>query len=373
MPKRLTQQEFIAQAINTHGDEYDYSLVNYKNNRTDVIIVCKTHGPFPQKPHNHVGNQNGCPDCYGNDTITTKIFIENAKTIHGDLYDYSLVEYKTAFIPVIIVCKIHGSFPQKPNAHTSSKAGCPFCYGKNLSKETFIRSAKLVHNDKYDYSEVVFVDTETHVKIICSKHTFFFTRPSIHLEGRGGCYQCAVIRRIVPLARFIERAQEVHKGRYGYSLLSVDNYTNGKSKIPIVCNDHGAFTQQAHSHLQGRGCESCRHAVFKSENEWLDSLNVPQEYRQIWIKIGKRRFKLDGLDSNINTVYEYNGDFYHGNPANLRFPHHETNPVNGKTFGELYKATLEREAILRAAGYNLITIWESDWLAQKKLNKQSKQ
>ncbi len=85
--------------------------------------------------------------------------------------------------------------------------------------------------------------------------------------------------------------------------------------------------------------------------------------------IGDRFFKFDAYDPITNTVYEHLGDFWHGNP-NSKFKSDDMNPKNKKSYGALYKEWLEKERIIKLAGYNLITIWESDWLAQKKNNKE---
>ena len=99
------------------------------------------------------------------------------------------------------------------------------------------------------------------------------------------------------------------------------------------------------------------------ETEWLDHLGIPMEWRQIKISIGNSHFFVDAYDPTTNTVYEFHGDFWHGNPE--VFHPYKINKVAKKTFGNLYKATLKKENILKNAGYNVISIWESDWKRSK--------
>ena len=97
MPTKKTTEEFIQDAIKVHGDRYDYSKVEYINNRTKVTIICKVHGKFTQLPPSHLTGK-GCSKCgrliCGKKlTMDCKLFIKKAKEVHGDKYDYSKVEY----------------------------------------------------------------------------------------------------------------------------------------------------------------------------------------------------------------------------------------------------------------------------------------
>ena len=126
MNKKKTTEEFIQEAKRIHSGEYDYSLVNYQTNKTKVRIVCPKHGVFEQTPNSHL-NGSGCPCCYGTHKKTTEQFIKDAKKIHRDKYDYSLVDYKTAKTKVKIICKTCGKiFEQAPNNHLNGQ-DCPVC------------------------------------------------------------------------------------------------------------------------------------------------------------------------------------------------------------------------------------------------------
>ena len=190
--------DFIIKAKEIHGNKYDYSKVNYKNNRTKVRIMCPEHGEFQQTPAGHLSGR-GCPICRyissGNkQTSNTKQFIEKAHEVHGNKYDYSKVEYVKNHIKVCITCPEHGEWWQTPSGHLSGR-GCPVCRNNTISKkrtsntEKFIEKAILVHGDKYDYTKVEYVNQFTPITIICPEHGEFQQIPKIHLR-HGICPLC---------------------------------------------------------------------------------------------------------------------------------------------------------------------------------------
>ena len=195
-------EDFINKARNVHGDIYDYSLVNYKNNHTQVEIICKEHGKFLQSPKDHLSGR-GCPYCgreRSNEDIKSRMmlskdeFIKRANEVHGERYDYSLVNYKDTKTKVEIICKEHGSFFQSPNKHMQGN-GCPACGRERtaehnfLTLDDFIRKAKNVHGDKYDYSKSLYTGADNKLEIICEKHGKFEQTPHNHLKGTN-CPSC---------------------------------------------------------------------------------------------------------------------------------------------------------------------------------------
>lgn len=192
-------EEFISKAKKVHGDKYDYSKAKYgKNNEEKICIICPEHGEFWQTPADHLKG-NGCSKCGRIKTLnsirlTTEKFVEKAKNIHGDKYDYSKVVYKGNKEKVCIICPKHGEFWQFPSNHLSGK-GCFACRNElnsannTSSTEEFIEKAKIVHGDKYDYSKVDYKSAKEKVCIICPEHGEFWQRPTNHLSGFG-CPMC---------------------------------------------------------------------------------------------------------------------------------------------------------------------------------------
>jgi len=169
--KKLTTAEFIEKAKKVHGDKYDYSLVEYVAVIKKIKIRCKHHGIFEQTPNSHLGKC-GCPKCGSTLLSNSKDFIKKSLKIHGDKYDYSLVNYTTAKIKVKNICKEHGIFEQVPNSHLNGN-GCLKCYNINRSKlqilgtSKFIRRSNEIHNFKYDYSKVEYKGCKLKVNMIC--------------------------------------------------------------------------------------------------------------------------------------------------------------------------------------------------------------
>ena len=189
---RLTTDLFIDRAKEIHGDKYDYSLVQYVNMKTKVKIVCPKHGVFEQTPDKHLHGPCGCPVCANNIVLTTEGFVKKAKDIHGDKYDYSKVVYVNNKTPVAIICPVHGLFYQRPDNHLIGR-GCAFCVNRaKKSTEKFIEEAQAVHHGFYDYSKVVYVNNKTDIIVICPLHGEFVQNPYLHLHG-SGCPVCGHI------------------------------------------------------------------------------------------------------------------------------------------------------------------------------------
>ncbi len=209
-----TNAEFVIKAKNKHGGEYGYSLVNYINAITPVDIICKKHGMFKQTPATHLKGS-GCRKCgilkaNNSNRGSTKSFINEAIKIHGELYDYSSVNYVNRKKPVKIVCRIHGSFKQKPGVHLK-ESGCPQCGDKRTgdsrksNSEEFTIKAIRKHSNLYNYDLVNYNLNTTPVKIVCRKHGAFEQTPQAHLNG-AGCHQCAggISRGETELGDYIE-------------------------------------------------------------------------------------------------------------------------------------------------------------------------
>lgn len=361
MAKKLSPEEFINRAKKVHGNRYDYSKANYINSCTKIVIICREHGEFEQVPNSHL-NGRGCVKCsYLIKSLHLMMglekFVRRAKKIHNDKYDYSNVNYVNNHTNVSIICLIHGEFKQSPKSHLMG-CGCPKCAGvASPSIEQFVYKAKKTHDKKYIYSDVEYINARTKIIIFCLEHGKFKQTPADHLKGNG-CPKCASVSNT---KLFIDKAKKVHGCKYNYSKVV---YINTYDKVIIICPKHGFFEQAPTSHLNGRGCPKCQNTVSKSSQLWLDNLSIPKKYREKSIKVGDTTYKLDAYDPINNIAYEFNGDFWHGNPE--KFSPNDINPKTKTTYGELYEKTLKKENKLKVAGYNLVSVWESEYKEQKK-------
>lgn len=349
MSKRKTKEDFIREARLIHGDKYDYSKVQYVNNREKVCIVCPEHGEFYQSPTKHLSGQ-GCPFCSSTKKGDADRFIAEAKKIHGNRYDYSKVVYVNNREKVCIICPEHGEFWQDPHNHLKGK-GCPVC-GKNKSKpqkyttESFIQKATEIHEGKYDYSKTVYSGMDSKVNIICPIHGEFWQLPYLHING-AGCPECAHIsgglERRNNREVFITRAREIHGDKYDYSNVK---YITAKHKVLISCPTHGEFWQTPDKHLQGCGCPKCVQPFSKSEVEILNFIksivgaeNVVEHNRTV-LK-GK---ELDIFIPSLKIAVEYNGLYWHNKDKDYHF-----------------SKTIECEK----QGIRLIQIFEDEYLQHK--------
>ena len=193
---------------------------------------------------------------------TTKEFVEQAKSLHVDKYDYSKVEYVNNSTKVCIICPIHGEFWQSPANHLKGK-GCPKCCGKNKTTEEFIEQARRVHGGKYGYSKVEYTTCDTKICIICPKHGIFWQRPNDHLNGKG-CPTCARLATSEAhkddKQAFVEKAQAIHGDYYCYDLV---DYVSSQVPVCIICPIHGEFWQTPNTHLTGSGCRRCYNDSLK--------------------------------------------------------------------------------------------------------------
>lgn len=345
MAKKITLSHFIDKASQRHGDIYDYSLSEYKNYLTPVKIICNVHGVFEQKPNNHL-NGAGCQRC-ASEIVSAKVrgdsdsFINSAINVHGDKFDYSLVEYITTKEKVKIICKKHGVFEQTPHGHLSGK-GCKKCSTKHggFDNDEFKTRAMQVHGNVYDYSESEYIGYKTPLKIVCKKHGAFFQDPNNHLQGKG-CSIC-IGRVSFDTESFITAAVSIHGNKFDYSLV---NYTLSTEKVKIVCKDHGVFEQRPANHLSGDGCPICDVKVSKGEVglfEFVKTLaeDAEQSNRQII-----KPKELDIVIPSKNIAIEFNGLRYHSD----------------RLEGRVDTYHLDKTNACKLAGFRLLHIWEDDW------------
>lgn len=323
--RKLTQEEFISKCKEKHGDKYDYSKVSYVNISTKINIICKYHGEFIQIAKNHKDGQ-GCPTCSGRIIIDKSNYMKKFNT---DVYDYSLVEdkvlknsdrlkiidKKTGLI-YIQSLKHHknGKSPTKIESNSlvkklseihnntfeyvieketyystdkikiiNRKTKDEFYYrvdrhlsGMKPNKVTlnyFLIKAKEVHGDKYDYSLIKLIKSNSDkVEIICKEHGIFKQRVSNHINLSDGCPKCVGVGKW-NTNLLIEEFKKVHNDKFDYSKIE---FKNIDEKVQIICKEHGPFYQNIHKHLNGQGCRFCESNSKGEEyvKMWLDELNI---------------------------------------------------------------------------------------------------
>ena len=308
MSKKLTKEYFIIKLKEIHGDKYDYSLIEYVNMITPVEIICKEHGIFIKDPDHLLYGKQGCPMC-SNKRITTEMFIKKCKEIYGNKYDYSLVNYINSLTKVKIICKNHGIFFISPSHHIHKKQGCGKCSGLYRTTEEFIQMSQKIHGNKYDYSLVDYKMSYKKVKIICKKQNKIFEQtPHDHLSGQG-CGFC----KSQTTSEFIIKSKNVHGDKYNYNLV---DYIKSNIKVNIFCNKHNKiFNQTPANHISGQGCPMCRESKGEREiSYFLTNKNI--EYiKQYKFNECKYKYKLpfDFYLPKYNICIEYDGEHHFKN------------------------------------------------------------
>lgn len=252
--KKLTQSEYIKRCKSVWGDTYDLSKVEYINGRTKITIVCRRHGDFKATPHSFTGMRCGCPVCAGIKPIPTSEFLEKAKSIHGDKYGYDLVKYSGYNKPVKIVCREHGCFNQLPYVHLRG-ADCPKCIlPYRLTTEVFIQRSKEAHGDKYTYELTEYKNATTKVVMTCPVHGAFSQFAHNHFLGKG-CSKCGSESASKTKSMSLAKAIDVCS-RKGISLVSYPG--NASEMSELKCNKgHSWLAPLTRISSNNSGCPAC--------------------------------------------------------------------------------------------------------------------
>lgn len=258
--------------------------------------------------------------------ISREEWLRRFASRHGNTYDYRDVEISGATAKVTIICRKHGPFQQSPTDHALGR-GCRKCAneGNGLkfrrTMAQVISRFRCVHGDAYDYSTVTDADLGTgKVTITCREHGPFEQLISSHLGGHGcrKCYDATIGERsIKPWHEMLEAFTEAHGDRYCYSESS---YQNAKSRVTIVCKDHGPFDQVAADHAAGHGCPACARVTTSNARREGDEYFLEKakalgdnkyEYRRV-VRSG-RTTRIEIICPDHGPFMQIAGDHYRGN------------------------------------------------------------
>ena len=297
MPNKLTTAEWTTKAKATHGNRYDYSKVTYVNAKTKIIICCLVpgHGEWLASPDGHLRGR-GCPLCGGSNKKTTGQFIEDARVIHGDTYEYENCSYVNSHTNVSINCIHHGAFPQSPTAHLSGQ-GCPKCGQEIINSKKRMSTTDILDlfNKPNNLGGFVTFDEGTYrsmnerMAIQCSIHGKQIPRLvnamviSIH-----PCLKCSDPLRYDGLteSQFSAKLDDKFNGQYEIELF---DYIGNETRVNLNCSidGHGGFSIQASALHKSRGCPKCRAEQAQlNRNQGLQkSIKDSQTYRKNeWLK-----------------------------------------------------------------------------------------
>lgn len=299
--------------------------------------------------------------------LTTDEFIAKAKAVHGDLYDYSKVDYHSMNEKVQFICRKHGVFEQTPSNHLKGH-GCLQCTkidNRRMTMEDFIARSTTVHGDRFDYSKVNLVNTKTEVEIICKVHGVFKQKPEKHFVGQG-CPLCAP-NHSDTLESFVAKARKVHGDLYDYSQAE---YINSGTKICIIDPEYGEFWQTPNAHLNGEGHpmrkpEKC-YVTKKAHNSFHTSKPENDVKQMLIDKFGED----DVLCQHSTEKYPFACDFYIKSldlyiELNIFFTHggHWFDSNNTNDLARLEK--IKQKAAYRNLYSKMIKVWTKTDLKKK--------
>jgi hypothetical protein len=282
--------------------------------------------------------------------MKSETFIEKAKIIHGDKYDYSLVVDSHIKNKYSLICPKHDIFLQRGDAHLSGQ-GCGKCKSSVLSTlDEFIKKAKLVHGENYDYSKVIYINCKTKIDIYCHEHGLFQQTPDNHISGHG-CVKCstnknAINKVICSGNAFINNANKIHNNKYEYPDF---DYNNAKEKIKIMCPKHDIFFQTPNDHLCGKGCPKCGISESKNENEIRDFIENELKIKTEKIRIENK--EIDVYLPDYKLGIEFNGLFWHSDLFKDKNYH------------------LEKTKLCEKQGIQLLHVFENEWINKKEIVK----
>lgn len=349
--KSQTTSQIITKFKKQHGDIYDYSKVEFQGSHTKVIIICPEHGEFQQTPAIHLRGS-ACPICGKrkkgkNRRNTPEAWLDQARAIHGDRYDYSPTIYRTNRTKITINCKIHGPFEILPYNHIKG-SGCKLC---NLSSDAQLNGFdplvefKPIHGERYDYSNFVYTTSQTPSEIICRDHGSFFQSPYSHKKGHG-CPECGrdntIKSKTYTQNEIINKFYDVHGNLYDYSKTK---FIRTESPVTIICKKHGEFQQWPKNHLQGHGCPKCSNTISNAEiqiGDFIETLGI-EVIRNTRKLIPPK--EIDIYLPEYKLGIEYCGLYWHGEKYGKNQFFHQDKLVE-----------------MNRNGLDLITIFEDEWL-----------
>lgn len=347
--RAMSKEEFVFRAKKVHRNRYDYRKTEYINRRRKVCVTCRIHGDFFPYPMNHLSG-GGCPACAGVERYTKDVFVRRAKSVYGNRYDFTDTVVDGCFDLVQIRCRTHGVFSIRANTFLAGRSKCPECRKEELARN-FIERANKKHKGKYDYSLVRYKSSDRKVCIVCSHHGRFYQTPKTHVFG-AGCPSCWKQRRRKATEDFIREARRIHGNQYCYD---ESRYDGINKKVSIICREHGEFWQLAQNHLVGQGCPKCKECKGEELVAWvLKEMGEKYERQKVFKGChDKRILPFDFWIPKRKMLIEFDG-VQHFYPTS--FSKNKTVEYRKRCFRIVKKHDAIRDRFAKESGYKLIRI-----------------
>lgn len=317
MPKKLTADIFIQKARIVHGDKYDYSRIIYNGILKKITIVCPKGHLFEQSPDHHLYRNQGCPFCLPNKKLTQTEFLQRMMKLYGNSLIFDKAIYQNNFTNVSVICPKHGGFTKVPSELFIGN-GCVKCSfdikktaGETvrISQEDFINNIDKHYPKRFSFVKSVFRGIMEPFIITCYKHGDILVNQARNIVRFEPCAEC---EQILKQNNFIKRAKEIHGDKYDYSKVI---YNLCHKKVIIICKKHGDFLMKPNSHLNRNGCPECR--ISKGENiisQFLTNHNIDfGKEKKFKDCKDKSLLRFDFYLPDFNTCIEFDG-YWHFHP-----------------------------------------------------------
>gem|GEM_PF-940754 len=284
-----------------------------------VERYCVIHGSYWQTELNRKTEPVSCPGCAVDmidaDTNYTDLldnqqsirsregWIDEARRVHGDKYDYDSVHVWKSRARVTVLCREHGAFLTFAGHHVRGAGKCPTCrfLDQRVDREEFERRAIEIHGDRYDLSQVEeFANVREHIIVGCPDHGEWSTTVGSFINDRHGCLKCKHANSRSTSEEFWEKVRANHPV-HGYDLSRVE-FVAMREPIDVICREHGLFRPTAHSFAKGQGCIACgkenavRIKAFRRTRKWIEKAIATHE--------GKYSYPFTQVPTNARYTQE---------------------------------------------------------------------
>lgn len=337
---KKSKNDILVECSKTHNSKYNYTKTTWIKLDDDVVIICPEHGEFNQSLKTHRSGY-GCTKCSNRYNRTNQEFIDLCKSMNSDI-NTTITNFINVNTQVSFICKNHGLISYLPMQIIKRGYVCHKCKKEANSCTKFIEESIIIHNDRFDYSMINYVDSNTKIKIIDKQTGFIFEQTPNKHKKHDYFYNKS------SLVEFITKSNIIHNNKYDYTK---SIYIGNKNKVTIECPSHGEFKQIPNNHLAGSGCPKCnRFNIKESELYKFISDNCIDD-----IKTSDRSVldgkEIDVLIPSLKLGFEFNGLYWHS---------------------ELYKEKsyhYNKSKSCDDKGVQLIHIWEDDWDNKKDICK----
>lgn len=332
-----------------------------KGSEKKIYWKCEEEHSWKARVHNRAKKikPRGCPICAGNMRRTLEYVTEKFNSLGLSLLADAYINFKVKMPYECRVCSYTGS---KSFAVVDKGQGCPKCANKRAS---VARRLDIVHargeflKHGLCLLDVEYVGAREKMLYRCLTCNYVGERSLNSVKCGSSCAACSnweVWEGNCLLTTHPEISAEWDEDRNGYPSKEVT--AGAHKKVWWKCKKcrYGWKTLITHRTHNKSNCPRCaKGPVSKVSQKWLDGLEVG--IREHYIS--ELRLTVDGFDPKTNTIYEFLGDYWHGNPK--IYSASKINTTNKKPFGALFKETQDRIKLLEVSGYNVIYIWENDF------------